>query len=150
MRVFAEFRPDVVGFSAHGVDAPAMHRLAIAGKYRSLETPVVCRGAHGTMYWEETARKAVIDRRLNVGITVCIGARADLATDESLDLVAQAGVYCVMVAIETVSPRLRETMAKNLDLERTRDVIRRLSGRGITMHAHLISVSPAEIRQTVR
>jgi radical SAM superfamily enzyme YgiQ (UPF0313 family) len=306
LRMFAEFRPDVVGIGAHGVDAPAMHRLAIAVKSVSPLTPVICGGPYSALYWEEAVKNAAIDgvaigegehtfrewldardgggaaapppglaflrdgraarsavrafeadldrfpfpaydlidlgaysrlprigliyrhpryatvetargcpfhcawchrsmgdrwrphsaayvialfeklvrehgvrdlviiddlvnldpvrfetilqgaidRRLEAGIAVCNGFRADLATDASLDLMARAGVYRVMIAIETASPRLQKTMAKNLDLERTREVIRRLSARGISVHGNLIvgfpTESAEEMRQTVR
>ncbi len=300
------FQPDVVGISAHGLDAPAMHRLAELIKKETPTIPVVCGGVHGTAYWREiladqhldavvigegertfaelldafdkrcspaevdgiayrtgqevqhraprtyqeplddfgfpawslldidaygrfprigliyrdkrymsieTARGCpfhcawchntmgrqfrprsaehvvemittlvnhyrirdilVIDdlfnfdrgrvkeiftsllrKQLPVSFALPNGVRADLLDEETIALMRRAGVYRMMIAVETASPRLQKDMGKNLDLEHARTMIDYASRLGISVHGNFIiglpTESEAEMRQTIR
>ena len=296
VEAFRSFRPDVVGIGAHGVDAPAMHRLAALVKAASPETPVVLGGIHATSYWKEvledpnvdcvvigegevtfrewldaveskaptdeipgtafrsdgegvrtaarvpetdldifpfpawdlleidayarfpragifyrsprymsieTARgcpykcawchrsmgerfrphspgyvvslleelkrdygvddflivddmfnldddrmtrifTGVLEKGLDVGFSLPIGIRADIITDDALALMRRAGVYKIMIAVETASPRLQREMGKKLDLERTLAVIRKASDLGISTHGNFMIGLPSE------
>jgi len=98
----------------------------------------------------EAICEGIIERRWNIGITIPIGFRADLATDRQIELLARAGVYRIMVAIETASPRLQREMGKRLNLERTREVIALARRHGISVHGNLILGLPDETEQEMR
>jgi radical SAM superfamily enzyme YgiQ (UPF0313 family) len=87
---------------------------------------------------------AVRDRGWRVGFSLPIGIRADIISRESLALMRQAGVYKVMIAVETASPRLQKTMGKNLDLDRTQGVIRQAADLGISTHGNFMIGLPTE------
>jgi radical SAM superfamily enzyme YgiQ (UPF0313 family) len=294
-------RPDVVGVSAHGVDAPAMHRFAAAAKRRAPSVPVICGGVHGTAYWAEVLKDSAIDavvigegeaavaeavdalaagrplgdvpglavradgavirtterlpstdldrfpfpawdlvdvaaygrfprigiigahprymavetargcpfhcawclrpmgdrfrprsaeyvvemletlrrehdvrdvlivddlfnfdpdrvRRIfelllekNLGLAIAIpnGLRADLLAEDDLKRMRRAGVYRIMVAVETGSPRLQKEMNKRLDLEKTRKVIASAARLGISTHGNFIVGLPGETKEEV-
>jgi len=86
----------------------------------------------------------IIERSWRIGVTIPIGFRADLATDRQIEMLARAGVYRIMVAIETASPRLQRKMGKRLNLERTREVIALARRHGISVHGNLILGLPDE------
>lgn len=300
---FDRLRPDVVAFSAHGLDAPAMYELARRFKLRRPETKVVCGGVHATLYWKDVAAKPDVDfavvgegeqtfveligalengasvegirglayrsgsgdvvktpdrpydtdldrwpmpawdlidigayeelpriglirrhkrymametargcpyhcswchqsqghgyrphsapyvvsmfeelvrrhgvrdvlviddlfnmdadrvrdifeglfeKGLNIPIAVPNGFHANFATDEMLELMARAGVYRLMVAVETASPRLQKQMRKNLDLEKARHVIAKANALGISTHGNFIIGLPGESEEEMR
>ncbi len=300
------FRPDVVGVSAHGLDAPAMHRLAELIKKEAPSIPVVCGGVHGTAYWREiltdrhldavvigegertfaslldamenqrspaevdgiayragdeiqrnaprtfqepldefgfpawslldidaygrfprigliyrdkrymsieTARGCpfhcawchntmgrrfrprsaehvvemiatlvkqyrirdiliiddlfnfdrervkdiftrLLSKQLPVSFALPNGVRADLLDEETIALMHRAGVYRMMIAVETASPRLQKEMGKNLDVENARRVIATAARLGISVHGNFIIGLPTEceteMHQTIR
>jgi len=296
LAAFDSFMPDVVGISAHGVDAPAMHKLAAGIKKRSQRTPVVCGGIHATSYWREVLQKpyidtivisegeisfrqwmdaiekqaspekiqgiaykengciqktadqpmeneldrfgfpswdlididaygrfprtgiyykdkrymsietargcpfhcvwchrtmgdqfrphsseyviamidkliqdhrvsdfliiddmfnldsermdrifqTIIDKGLKVGFSMLNGVRADMLSDETLERMKKAGVYKLMVAVEVSSPRLQKKMKKNLDVDKTLQVIHKASQLGISTHGNFMIGLPSE------
>jgi radical SAM superfamily enzyme YgiQ (UPF0313 family) len=298
---FDAARPDVVGVSAHGIDAPAMHRFAAEVKRRAPGVPVICGGVHGTAYWAEVLKDPAIDavavgegertfaelvdalaagrapadvpglavrangsaaltaarepeadldrfpfpawdlldvaaygrfprigiigahprymavetargcpfrcawclrpmgdrfrprsaeavvemlarlrrdhdvrdvlvvddlfnfdaarvRRimelliasgLGLAIAVPNGLRADLLSEDDLRRMRRAGVYRIMIAVETGSPRLQKEMDKRLDLEKTRAVIAAAARAGISTHGNFIVGLPGETKEEV-
>ena len=75
---------------------------------------------------ERTRRilQGIIDRGLDVRLSFPNGLRADLLTEELVDLFARAGTEFVSIAIETASPRLQKYIKKHVQLDKARDVIR--------------------------
>lgn len=86
----------------------------------------------------------VLEKGLDVGFSLPIGIRADIITDDALALMRRAGVYKIMIAVETASPRLQREMGKKLDLERTLAVIRKASDLGISTHGNFMIGLPSE------
>ena len=57
------------------------------------------------------------------------GLRGDLLTPDYTDLMVEAGVIQLLLALETASPRLQKVIKKNLNLERLRENIQYLCQR---------------------
>lgn len=98
--------------------------------------------------------ESLLAKELRVPMAIPNGFHANLATDDMLELMARAGVYRVMIAVETASPRLQKTMKKNLNLEKAKHVIRKASSLGISAHGNFIIGLPtetaSEMRETIR
>jgi len=301
-QAFKNFQPDLVGISAHGVDAPAMHQLARQIKSISPQTPVICGGVHVTSYWQdvleedknidcavigegeltfkalvdaietcqspanvegiafrenghatksfvrpfqidldffplpswdlididaygkfprigivykhprymviETARgcpffcawchrsmgekfrphspeyvmsmlealvkehqvkdvliiddlfnfkpdrvdrifELIIEKGLKIAVSIPNGLRADLISEKSLNLWKKAGVYRIMIAVETASSRLQKEMGKNLALNHTLNVIKKATELGISVHGNFIIGLPMESKEEI-
>jgi len=72
------------------------------------------------------------------------GLRAELLDEELVDLFAKAGVKYVCAAVETASPRLREQIKKNADLERLRAAVKLLVKKRIFVNAFVMMGFPGE------
>jgi len=59
----------------------------------------------------------VIKNKLNVQIFFPSGVRGDLLTEDYIDLMVEAGVTGIWLALETASPRLQKLLRKNLNIE---------------------------------
>jgi amino acid adenylation domain-containing protein len=62
----------------------------------------------------------VIDNGLDIQIFFPNGVRADILTEEYIDLMVKAGTVNVAFALETASPRLQKLIGKNLNLDKFR------------------------------
>ncbi|MHB8896943.1 MAG: condensation domain-containing protein, partial [Candidatus Geothermincolia bacterium] len=67
--------------------------------------------------------RMLIERGLDVELFFPNGLRADLLTEEYIDLMVEAGTVSVALAVESASPRVQKLIRKNLDLDRTREAI---------------------------
>ena len=67
--------------------------------------------------------RMIIDQRLDVELFFPNGLRADLLTEEYIDLMVEAGTVNAALALESASPRIQRLIRKNLDLERTRRAV---------------------------
>jgi radical SAM superfamily enzyme YgiQ (UPF0313 family) len=98
--------------------------------------------------------EGLIQRGIRVPISVVNGLRADLLPDATLELMRRAGVYRVMFAIETASPRLQKLMRKNLDFAKVRRAIDKAYDLGMLIHGNFIIGLPGEtedeVNETVR
>jgi len=57
------------------------------------------------------------------------GVRGDILTEEGIDLMVEAGMVHIAMALETASPRLQKLVRKNLDLEKFRENIHYIAAR---------------------
>lgn len=65
----------------------------------------------------------VIKDGMKLGFSFPNGLRADLMDEELVDKMKQAGVYRLIYAVESGSPRIQKLMKKNLNLEKARHII---------------------------
>ena len=71
----------------------------------------------------------VIRHNLNIHIEFAMGLRGDILTPDYIDLMAEAGVMNISLALETASPRLQKLIHKYLDIEKLRDNLRYVWGK---------------------
>jgi len=92
--------------------------------------------------------KRICDEIVNRGIKVKIafpnGLRADMMDRELIQKLKKAGCYSTIYAIETASPRLQKLIHKNLNLEKTRQVIEWTYQEGIIPQAFAMLGFPTE------
>ena len=92
--------------------------------------------------------KQICDEIVNRGIKVKIafpnGLRADMMDRELIQKLKKAGCYSTIYAIETASPRLQKLIHKNLDLEKTKQVIEWTYQEGIIPQAFAMLGFPSE------
>ncbi len=65
----------------------------------------------------------VIKNKLKIRIQFAGGLRGDILTFDYIDLMAEAGVVQMGLALETASPRLQRLIGKNLNIEKLRENI---------------------------
>jgi len=75
----------------------------------------------------------VIEEKLDFKFSFPNGLRTDRLDDEILDLFKQGGVYRLVFAIESGTPRVQKLIKKNLDLEKAQSNIALASKRGFSM-----------------
>lgn len=92
----------------------------------------------------------VLERNLKLDLAIPNGLRADLLDDHLLRLMRRAGVYRIMVAVETASARLQKEMGKHLNLEKARWAITRATKLGISVHGNFIIGLPTETEPEMR
>lgn len=63
----------------------------------------------------------IIKNNLKIRIQCPNGLRGDILTSDYIDLMAEAGVIEMALALETASPRLQKLVGKNLNIERFRE-----------------------------
>jgi radical SAM superfamily enzyme YgiQ (UPF0313 family) len=62
--------------------------------------------------------RKIIDSKLDISFYFQSGLRGDLLTFEAIDLMFEAGVKSINLALESASPRLQKLMRKNLNLNK--------------------------------
>jgi len=67
--------------------------------------------------------QGIIDTGLKVYIKFPNGTRADCYDEELISLMKKAGVFRVILAFETMSPRLQKFIRKNLNLEKAKEAM---------------------------
>jgi len=82
------------------------------------------------------------------------GVRVDILDEETIDLMARAGVVYVAAGLESGSTRMQEVLKKNIDLEKFKTLSGYLTKRGIFMTVGFMLGSPgetpAEVLTTIR
>lgn len=63
----------------------------------------------------------IIKNKLNVRIQFPSGLRGDILTPDYVDLMSEAGVMHMALALETASPRLQRLINKNIDIQKLKD-----------------------------
>jgi len=86
----------------------------------------------------------IISRGIKVKMAFPNGLRADMMDRELIKKLKAAGCYAITYAIETASPRLQKLLRKNLDLEKTKQVIDWTYDEGIIPQAFLMLGFPTE------
>jgi len=97
---------------------------------------------------KEFMRK-VIDENLNLHFCFPNGLRSDRFDDELLDLMKEAGVYRIVFAIETGSPRIQKLVRKNVKLDKAKENIEKASKRGFSLGGFFMIGFPTETEEEV-
>ena len=63
----------------------------------------------------------IIKNKMKIRLLFPTGLRGDLLTPDYIDLMSEAGVIQMALALETASPRLQKLIRKNLDIEKLRE-----------------------------
>ncbi|MBU1172423.1 MAG: B12-binding domain-containing radical SAM protein [Proteobacteria bacterium] len=96
----------------------------------------------------------IIDRKLKIKISFPNAIRGDMADDEMILKLKQAGAYMITFAIETASPRLQTYIQKNLNIDKTIRAIRFANSIGLITRAYFMIGFPTEtideIKRTIR
>lgn len=94
--------------------------------------------------------REIISRNLGLKLSFPVGFRADLLDEESVKLLKEAGMYRCMLAIETASPRLQKLIDKNLDLNKAKEIIKKIANMGILVHGVFIFGFPSETEEEMK
>lgn len=101
-----------------------------------------------------TICRGIIERGLRLEIKFGNGMRADLLTDDLVDLLARAGTVRVCVPIETGSKRMMRHIRKHLRHERALNAVRRFRRHGVPTEGMFMigfpNEKPSEIEETIR
>lgn len=94
--------------------------------------------------------QAVIDSSLDLYFSFPNGLRADVMDEELVGLMKKAGIYRLVYAIESGSPRVQKAMKKNLNLEKARRIIAYTARKGISviLYAPTASFKPLRVENT--
>jgi anaerobic magnesium-protoporphyrin IX monomethyl ester cyclase len=90
--------------------------------------------------------RGIIERDLNLKITLPNGIRGDRVDEELLDLFKDAGFYRIAYAVESASPRIQKIIRKQIDLEKVRWAITETARRKIMATGYFILGFPTETR----
>ncbi len=98
--------------------------------------------------------REIIRSGIDIKLAFPNGVRGDRLDDELIRLLAQAGTYCMVFAVETVTPRLQKMMKKNLDVEKVRENMEKAYNAGIIPSAFFMlgfpSETPEEMEETIK
>lgn len=86
----------------------------------------------------------ILRRGLKVRLSFPNGLRADRMDEELVLKLEAAGLHLVFYAVETASPRLQRLIKKNLDLDRTAEIVRFTAARGVTVGGFFMLGFPGE------
>jgi len=77
------------------------------------------------------------------------GVRGDILTKEGIDLMVEAGMAHIAMALETASPRLQKLVRKNLDLDRLKENMDYCAGRypGLLLELFMMIGFPTETEE---
>ncbi|NOQ25399.1 MAG: amino acid adenylation domain-containing protein [Bacteroidales bacterium] len=78
--------------------------------------------------------KKIIDKGLKIQLFFPNGLRGDILNEELIDLMVEAGMVNVALALETASPRLQKLIGKNLNLDKLRTNINYICEK----HPHVV------------
>ncbi len=92
----------------------------------------------------------IVDRKIKVKIAFPNGIRADMMDRELIRKLKAAGCYTITYAVETASPRLQKMIRKNLDLDKTKQVIEWTYQEGIIPQAFIMLGFPTETREELK
>ena len=96
----------------------------------------------------------IVERGIDVSIAFPNGLRADIMDRELIRKLKAAGCYTITYAVETATPRLQKLIRKNLDIQKTSEVIRWTDEEGIIVQAFFMlgfqGETPEEMEQTIR
>jgi radical SAM superfamily enzyme YgiQ (UPF0313 family) len=87
---------------------------------------------------------AIAERNRPVRITLTNGLRADYLSDEFLDACKRAGVYRIVFAIESASPRIQQFVHKRLNLDKALENISKAAARHFSTGGYFMLGFPDE------
>mgnify|MGYP001011289552 CR=1 FL=1 len=91
--------------------------------------------------------ESIIAANLHLSLAFPNGLRADLLTDELLQLLERAGAYKIHFGFETTSPRLQRAIGKNLDLPKAMRMIDATARTGIVAGAYFMFGFPGQSKE---
>lgn len=91
--------------------------------------------------------KQIINSKLKFSLSFPNGLRMDIMDKGLIELMRKAGVYKIHCAIETVTPRIRRMIKKNLDLEAAKKFIKNSVDSGIITAGYFMLGFPGETKQ---
>lgn len=92
----------------------------------------------------------IIKSDMDIKLSFPNGLRADLLTREDVQLLKKAGTYKMVVAIETVSPRLQKIINKNLNIERAFRSIDYAKEAGMLTQGYFMLGFPGETVEEIK
>ena len=92
----------------------------------------------------ETVFRRLIEQKRDWRLYFVNGLRADIMTRELVDLMVHAGTVWVTYSIESGSPRIQKLVKKNMQLDRSIDIIRYSQERGIVVNVNTMYGFPTE------
>ena len=92
----------------------------------------------------------MLERNLHPMMSFPNGIRADLMTEDSIDLLKKVGTGEISIAVETASNRLQKLLDKNLSLERTWNTIEMFAKRKIFTRGFFMLGFPTETEEEIR
>lgn len=75
--------------------------------------------------------------------------RADVIDDEMAELMRKSGCFMVAIGVESASEKIRNTIHKNLDIEKAKKTIHVLKKHGILAYVLLMVGNPGESKETI-
>ena len=94
--------------------------------------------------------RRIIAEKLDLKFAFPNGLRVELVDKEFLDLMKEAGVYRVIFAVETATPRLQKVLNKNVDIELARKNIEFAAQYGFSMGGFFMIGLPDETEEEMR
>ena len=88
--------------------------------------------------------EASAGRKRRIPISLTNGLRADRISDEFLNQCRSAGVYRILYAIESASPRIQKLIRKNLNLEKAQENISKTAAKRISVGGYFMLGFPQE------
>lgn len=98
-------------------------------KYRAEEIEILDDTFNVDLNRGKAIFRRIIEEKFNLNYSFTNGLRADLLDEEMLDLFKEAGVYRMVFAIESGTPRIQKAINKNVNLEKAKDIIKMSTDR---------------------
>ena len=89
-------------------------------------------------------------KKRGIKVPWAVMARADLMDEDMLTAMASAGLYALKYGIESADQGILETCKKNLDLNKTRQIIKLTQSLGIKVHLTFCLGLPGETNKTIQ
>ncbi len=76
-------------------------------------------------------------------------SRADTLSEDILEIISKAGCLNLFLGIETGDENIQKTIRKNLDLNKTKDIVRLANKYGLNPHAYFMIGHPQETEKEI-
>lgn len=97
--------------------------------------------------------QTIMDQSLHLYFSFPNGLRADVMDEELVDLMKAAGVYRIVYAIESGSPKVQKEIQKHLNLDKAQKMITYTAKRGISVGSFymlgFLNETEEDMRQTI-
>jgi radical SAM superfamily enzyme YgiQ (UPF0313 family) len=93
--------------------------------------------------------RQIIDKKLNLNFSFPNGLRSDMFDEELMDLMKEGGVYRMVFAIESGTPRIQKLMHKNLNLQKAQANITMADKKGFFCGGFFMMGFPSETEDEV-
>ncbi|MBU1912656.1 MAG: B12-binding domain-containing radical SAM protein [Candidatus Omnitrophica bacterium] len=92
----------------------------------------------------------IIKRGIKIHLSFPNALRADMMDEELIVKLKKAGTYLIYYAIDSASPEVQKQINKNLDLEKSKEVINMTIRHGIATGGYFMLGFPGETREQMR